>query len=138
VPTTVRLVIDARAERRETMLRFAAWTEAELPEIVAATRARLSRVTTLSDAPQALADPSICALVAEAAEALGLSWREMASGAGHDAAMLSRIAPMTMIFTPCREGRSHCAEEWVEPEQLAAGAAVMFEAVLRIDRRNRD
>ena len=63
VPTTARMVIDARAERRETMLRFAAWTQAELPEIVAATRARLSRVTTFSDAPQALADPSICALV---------------------------------------------------------------------------
>jgi len=138
VPTTARMVIDARAERRETMQRFAAWTQAELPEIVAATRARLSRVTTLSDAPQALADPSLCALVGEAADALGLSWREMASGAGHDAAMLSRVAPMTMIFTPCREGRSHCAEEWVEPEQLAAGAAVMFEAVVRIDRRNRD
>jgi beta-ureidopropionase / N-carbamoyl-L-amino-acid hydrolase len=138
VPTTARLVIDARAERRETMQRFAAWTDAELPEIVAATRARLSRVSVLSDAPHALADPSLCTLVGEAADALGLSWREMASGAGHDAAMLSRVAPMTMIFTPCREGRSHCAEEWVEPEQLAAGAAVMFEAVLRIDQRIRD
>jgi N-carbamoyl-L-amino-acid hydrolase len=41
---------------------------------------------------------------------------------------------MAMIFTPCRDGRSHCAEEWVEPEQLAAGAAVLHEAVLRIDR----
>jgi N-carbamoyl-L-amino-acid hydrolase len=58
----------------------------------------------------------------------------MTSGAGHDAAMFSRIAPMAMIFTPCRDGRSHCAEEWVEPDQLAAGAAVLLEAVLRIDR----
>jgi N-carbamoyl-L-amino-acid hydrolase len=73
-------------------------------------------------------------MLAEAAGSLGFSSRDMASGAGHDAAMLSRIAPMAMIFTPCRNGRSHCAEEWVEPDQLAAGAAVMHEAVLRFDR----
>jgi N-carbamoyl-L-amino-acid hydrolase len=138
VPATARLVIDARAERRETMLRFAAWVEAELPDAVAATRARLARITTLSDAAAAHADPALCALAGEAADSLGLTWREMASGAGHDAGWLSRVAPMTMIFTPCREGRSHCAEEWAEPGQLAAGAAVMFEAVLRIDRRKRD
>ena len=95
----------------------------------------MARVSTLSDALPTLANPGLCALAGQAADALGLSWREMASGAGHDAAWLSRIAPMTMIFTPCREGRSHCAEEWAEPEQLAAGAAVMFEAVLRVDRR---
>jgi N-carbamoyl-L-amino-acid hydrolase len=92
----------------------------------------------LSDSRHAAADPGLCAIIAEAAKLLGLSWREMASGAGHDAAMLSCIAPMAMIFTPCRDGRSHCVEEWTEPEQLAAGAAVMFETVLRIDRRTED
>jgi len=134
VPARARLVIDARAERRDTMHRFAAWAEEDLPRIVAQQRARLTRFSVLSDSGHASADPRLSAIVGEAADSLALSWREMASGAGHDAAMLSRVAPMAMIFTPCREGRSHCAEEWAEPEQLAAGAAVMFESVLRIDR----
>ena len=134
VPATARLVIDARAERRETMQRFASWAEDELPRVVARAGARLQQISILSDSSHAAADPRICAIVGEAADSLGLTWREMASGAGHDAAMLSRVAPMAMIFTPCREGRSHCAEEWAEPEQIAAGAAVMFESVLRIDR----
>jgi len=34
---------------------------------------------------------------------------------------------------PSRDGRSHCPEEWTGPAECAAGAAVMFEAVLRID-----
>jgi N-carbamoyl-L-amino-acid hydrolase len=135
VPASARLVIDARAERRETMQRFSSWAETELPRVVARAGTRLARISILSDSPHADADPSLCAIVGQAAGSLGLAWREMASGAGHDAAMLSRIAPMAMIFIPCRDGRSHCAEEWTEPEQLAAGAAVMFEAVLRIDRR---
>jgi N-carbamoyl-L-amino-acid hydrolase len=39
-----------------------------------------------------------------------------------------------MIFTPCRAGKSHAPEEWADREALAAGAAVMFETVLAIDR----
>jgi len=138
VPASARLVIDARAERRETMERFSAWAEAELPRVVADGGTRLTQISILSDSNHAAADPGLCAIIGEAAKSLGLSWREMVSGAGHDAAMLSCIAPMAMIFTPCRDGRSHCAEEWTEPEQLAAGAAVMLETVLRIDRRTDD
>jgi N-carbamoyl-L-amino-acid hydrolase len=40
-----------------------------------------------------------------------------------------------MIFVPSRDGRSHVPEEWTDKDQLARGAAVLFEAVLRIDRR---
>lgn len=138
VPASARLVVDARAERRETMQRFSTWAESELPRVVAGAGTRLTQLAILSDSPHADADARLCAIIGQAANSLGLSWREMASGAGHDAAMLSHVAPTAMIFTPCREGRSHCAEEWTEPEQLAAGAAVMLETVLRIDRRTDD
>jgi beta-ureidopropionase / N-carbamoyl-L-amino-acid hydrolase len=134
IPASTRLVIDARAERRDVMERFAAWVEEALPTIATAAGARLTRIAILSDSSNVMADPTLCAMLAEAAGSLGFSSREMASGAGHDAAIMSRIAPMAMIFTPCRNGRSHCAEEWVEPDQLAAGAAVMHEVVLRFDR----
>jgi N-carbamoyl-L-amino-acid hydrolase len=136
IAATARLVIDARAERRETMLRFASWVEETLPGVIVAAGARLARSTILSDSHQTACDPGLCATLAEAVATLGFSSREMTSGAGHDAAWFSRIAPAAMIFTPCREGRSHCAEEWVEPDQLAAGAAVLHEAVLRFDRSN--
>jgi N-carbamoyl-L-amino-acid hydrolase len=61
----------------------------------------------------------------------------MASGAGHDAAFMARIAPSAMVFVPCREGRSHTAEEWAEPEAIAAGAAAIYGAVLRFDVETR-
>ena len=115
---------------------FAKWLEEALPGVVATAGARLARSAVLSDSSQTDADPGLCATLAAAAASLGFSSREMTSGAGHDAAWFSRIAPMAMIFTPCRDGRSHCAEEWVEPDQLAAGAAVLHEALLRFDRSN--
>ena len=39
-----------------------------------------------------------------------------------------------MLFIPCRDGKSHAPEEWAEPDALAAGTAVIAEAVLRFDR----
>jgi N-carbamoyl-L-amino-acid hydrolase len=58
----------------------------------------------------------------------------MTSGAGHDTAFISHIAPAAMLFVPCRNGTSHSPEEWAEPEALSAGAAVIGEAILRFDQ----
>ena len=41
--------------------------------------------------------------------------------------------PIGMLFIACRDGRSHCPEEWAEPAHLAAGSRVLLELVLRLD-----
>jgi hypothetical protein len=48
----------------------------------------------------------------------------------HDANHLARLG---MLFIACRDGRSHCPEEWAEPAHLAAGSRVLLELVLRLD-----
>ena len=50
---------------------------------------------------------------------MGLSQRDIVSGAGHDAAFLSQIAPAAMLFVPSRDGMSHCAQEWTDADALA-------------------
>jgi len=134
VPGRVRLIIDARAEKRPTMQRFVSRITGEMPALVVASGAELCSIATLSDAPPAHGDSGLCAVLMDAAERLGLTHRRMTSGAGHDAAHFSRIAPAAMVFTPCRGGRSHCPEEWAEPGEIAAGAAIILNAVLAIDR----
>jgi N-carbamoyl-L-amino-acid hydrolase len=134
VPSRVRLITDARAERRSTMESFVGRIKAEMPSLVVASGVELSGVVVLSDALPAHGNAGLCDALAGAAEELGLTHRGMTSGAGHDAAHFSRIAPAAMVFTPCRDGRSHCPEEWAEPGEIAAGAATIFNAVLAIDR----
>jgi N-carbamoyl-L-amino-acid hydrolase len=134
VPGRVRLIVDARAEKRPTMQRFVSRITGEMPALVVASGAELCSIATLSDAPPAHGDSGLCAVLMDAAERLGLTHRRMTSGAGHDAAHFSRIAPAAMVFTPCRGGRSHCPEEWAEPGEIAAGAAIILNAVLAIDR----
>jgi N-carbamoyl-L-amino-acid hydrolase len=80
-------------------------------------------------------DARCVAAVRAAAEVSGYSTRDMTSGAGHDAAYVSRVAPAAMIFVPCRDGISHNEAEYSSKEQCAAGAQVLLQAVLDYDRR---
>jgi beta-ureidopropionase / N-carbamoyl-L-amino-acid hydrolase len=79
--------------------------------------------------------PELIACVREGAKAAGLSTRDMVSGAGHDAAYISRVAPTTMIFVPCAGGVSHNEAESTSFDECAAGAQALLESVLAYDRR---
>lgn len=77
-------------------------------------------------------DPALVAGVERSAEARGLSYRRMTSGAGHDAQMIARIAPAAMIFVPSRGGISHNPREFTAEADLAAGANVLLDLVLSL------
>lgn len=134
VPGEARLVIDARCENASAMKRFVDGLRERAAGIAAASSTELADFRVLSDNDPADCDPGLQQVLLESAAAVGCSAMSMASGAGHDAALVSRVAPSAMIFVPCLGGRSHCPQEWSEPAQLASGTEVMFEAILRIDR----
>jgi N-carbamoyl-L-amino-acid hydrolase len=46
---------------------------------------------------------------------------------------MSRISRSAMVFVPCRAGKSHAPEEWAERQAVAAGAAVILQAVKALD-----
>ncbi len=75
-------------------------------------------------------DPGCIDAVRASAVASGYEWREIVSGAGHDACYVSRVAPTSMIFVPCEDGISHNEIENATPEDLAAGCQVLLGAVL--------
>ena len=71
-------------------------------------------------------------LIETTARELDLSCRRLPSGAGHDAQMMARLCPATMIFVPSVGGLSHNVREYTEPEHLEAGASVLLHAALRL------
>lgn len=68
--------------------------------------------------------------VRDAATRLGYSHRDLVSGAGHDACWINRVAPTAMVMCPCVDGLSHNEGEEIYPEWAAAGADVLFHAVV--------
>ncbi len=75
-------------------------------------------------------DQACVSAVRDAAKHLGLSHRDIVSGAGHDACYLARVCPTSMIFTPCVDGISHNEVEDIKQEWSTAGANVLMHAVL--------
>ncbi len=133
VPQTVVLSIDLRHPEQDTLVRM----EERMHQAVAEASASSgidSRVRTEWDSPSVEFDPACIDAVRTAADRLGYAAREMVSGAGHDAVYLSRVAPTSMIFIPCKDGLSHNEAEWAEPGHVEAGCNVLLHAMLERDR----
>lgn len=77
-------------------------------------------------------DASMIARVERIASSLGLSSMRMPSGAGHDAQMLARVCPTSMIFVPSVDGLSHNIAEFTDPDDIAAGANVLLHTLLEL------
>jgi beta-ureidopropionase / N-carbamoyl-L-amino-acid hydrolase len=135
VPGHVRLLIDARAERRAEMETFAKWLDQAAANVASEHGVALSPPARVSDSQPVACDPHLLKILAKAAEAAGVTTRPLTSGAGHDAAWIARVAPAAMIFVPSRAGRSHTPDEWTDNDAIARGAAVLFEAVFALDAR---
>ena len=78
--------------------------------------------------------PATCALgivesLARACEKHRLSFRYMVSRAYHDSLFISHIAPVAMLFIPCRKGYSHRPDEYASPEDIARGTLVLAETL---------
>jgi len=80
-------------------------------------------------------DKDCVAAVRHAVEALGYPHQDIVSGAGHDAILLARHCPTTMVFIPCVGGLSHNEAEDVFPEDARMGCDVLLNAI--IDRVQR-
>jgi beta-ureidopropionase / N-carbamoyl-L-amino-acid hydrolase len=134
VPGRSRLIIDARTTNPALTRRFVEIVDRESSAHAAAAKVMRASFATLSDGPPAACDPVLRAALQEGARDLGLSEIDIPSGAGHDAAFMSRICSSAMVFTPCRKGKSHAPEEWADREAIAAGAAVILQAVKALDK----
>jgi N-carbamoyl-L-amino-acid hydrolase len=134
VPGRCRLVIDARTTNPALTQKFVDEVERESKRHAEAAKVSRTPLVTLSDGSPAACDPILRTMLRESAEELGLRVTDIASGAGHDAAFMSRICPMAMVFVPCRNGKSHAPEEWADRDQVAAGAAVMLRTIASLDQ----
>jgi N-carbamoyl-L-amino-acid hydrolase len=133
VPERVFLSVDLRHSRTDALDRM----EQRLQQIVSEASALHRIEPTLEriwSSDPVRFDVDCVTAVREAARQSGRPYRQMISGAGHDAVYISRIVPTAMIFVPCKGGVSHNEAESAEPEHVAAGAEVLMRAVLERDR----
>jgi allantoate deiminase len=82
--------------------------------------------------PAVPTDPRLTDLLVQAAESTGNAPLRMVSGAGHDAAVMARLAPMTMLFVRSPGGISHNPAEAVLLEDVQAALETMVAFIAKI------
>lgn len=129
LPGTVVFTVDIRSPDQAKLDGMRARIEKEAPKICEALGVKCS-VEAVGHFDPITFDPTLVGRVRTAAEKLGYSHMNIISGAGHDACWAAKVAPATMVMCPCVGGLSHNEAEEISKEWAAAGADVLFHAVV--------
>jgi N-carbamoyl-L-amino-acid hydrolase len=128
IPSRVHLSVDVRdtnLERRDSVMR----TIAGAGEATAGKRQVEIRAEVLNaDAPAQCA-PAIVEALSASSKKHQLKFVPMVSRAYHDSLFMSRVAPVAMLFIPCRNGYSHRPDEYASPEDIERGVLVLAETL---------
>ncbi len=79
----------------------------------------------IQDNPSTRCDPALTASLLASLTSITGSQRTLASGAGHDGVILSKICPIAMLFIRCRDGLSHHPDEYATPEDINTGIQIL-------------
>ena len=131
IPGKTRFHIDARDGDPERQAKLKVAIEG-ICTGVAVERGCEVRVKTFLDERPVRMSSDMINLFKEVADAEKIRWLEIASGATHDAMVMARRLPTGMLFIPSRNGRSHCPEEYSDPEHILGACKVMTEALRRL------
>jgi N-carbamoyl-L-amino-acid hydrolase len=134
VPSRVTLTLDIRdtdVQRRDGIM---AALRADIAEIERRRGVRISEERINADLP-AVSDPHILATLEAVCAAAGASYEKMVARAYHDTSFMARVAPVAMLFIPCRNGVSHRPDEYASPEAIALGTRVLAQTLARLASR---
>ncbi len=128
IPSRVRLSVDVRdtdLERRDNVMRT---IETTCRSISAKRQISIQHELLNADAPADCA-PAIVEALSQSCRRHDLKFLPMVSRAYHDSLFIARIAPVAMLFIPCRNGYSHRPDEFANPEDIVRGTLVLAETL---------
>ncbi|HYD65171.1 M20 family metallo-hydrolase [Azospirillum sp.] len=132
VPSRVFFTIDLRHPEQGPLTRLGDAVEPLCRQHAGACEVRVTE--TFTAAPLVF-DAGVLDTLRTAAGRQGIPYRELPSGAGHDAAFVAKLAPAGMLFVPCARGVSHHPAESATPADLATGTRVLAEALAELANR---
>jgi allantoate deiminase len=130
VPREARLSLDVRHGTDAVRAGALAELRRRVEAICAARDVELEWAT-LAERGAVEMSPELRERLVEAVQAEGHVVRELVSGAGHDAVVLSRVCPVAMLFVRCAGGVSHDPRESVAEVDVAVALDILERAVRR-------
>jgi N-carbamoyl-L-amino-acid hydrolase len=131
VPSRVVLQLDIRdtdPARREAVMQA---IRRDCEELRQRRKVTIIEEQVNADAP-AQSSPHTVELLEQICNEQGIRYKKMVSRAYHDSLFMARLAPIVMIFIPCRNGVSHRPDEFAKPEDIALGTQVLAQALAKL------
>jgi N-carbamoyl-L-amino-acid hydrolase len=131
VPSRVVLQLDIRdtdPARRESVMRA---VRRDYVDMAQRREVTITEELVNADVP-AQSSPRTVQLLEEICAKEGIAYKKMVSRAYHDSLFMAQIAPIAMIFIPCRNGVSHRPDEYAKPEDIALGTRVLAQALAKL------
>jgi beta-ureidopropionase / N-carbamoyl-L-amino-acid hydrolase len=128
VPKSATLTLDVRNTDEKLLTEVEAKIAQKIAELAVAEGVTISSRVLARFEPVEF-DDQLTGLIADLANHHKRSVMMMPSGAGHDAQMLARVCPTTMIFTPSVQGISHNPAEFTNTEDLVAGTNILMDTM---------
>ena len=135
IPGLVEMTIDLRASSQNSRHEFINILQEEITSMNNTDPCQIN-IEDIAFAPFVEMDKELISLFKSSSDSLGFSSNIMDSGAGHDTAQLSRVVPAAMIFIPCKDGLSHCPDEFAEVSDIAKGTAVLYKMIENLSELN--
>jgi len=133
VPSRVTLTLDIRdtdvARRNQIM----AALHADIRDIQSLRQVTITEQEINADVP-AISDPRILATLESICNSESIPYKKMVARAYHDTNFIAPIAPVAMLFIPCRNGVSHRPDEYATPESIALGTRVLALALAQLTK----
>lgn len=131
IPGKVSFTLDVRDQKDSR--RLAAVRSLHTKARTIAKRRGLKLVWTLVQQTAAVqCDKTLTQIFSECVAQCGLEVVKLPSGAGHDAAALSAICPVAMLFVRCKGGISHNPAEYVKTADASVAIDVLSDFILRL------
>jgi allantoate deiminase len=131
VPGNVLFTVDIRCQNANVIKDIARGINKILEEKCRNQGLSYKMVNKVSIPPVKLSEHLIRILTLKSKK-MGLNYRQMVSGAGHDTMIMAKVTDAALVFVPSKNGRSHCPEEWTDYEQIQKGTELVLAAVLDI------
>ena len=131
VPSRVILQLDIRdtdPNRRESVMQA---VRRDYEELRQRRKVNITEELINADAPSH-SSPHTIELIEEACAEQEIPYKKMVSRAYHDSLFMARIAPIAMIFIPCRNGVSHRPDEYAAPSDTTLGVQVLASALAKL------
>jgi ureidoglycolate amidohydrolase len=133
VPSRVTLTLDIRdtdVARREAIMSA---LHADIRDLESRRQVTISEQQINADIP-AISDPRILATLESICKSESIPYKKMVARAYHDTNFIAPIAPVAMLFIPCRNGVSHRPDEYATPESIALGTRILALALAQLTK----